>query len=380
MNLAFCLFNYFPFGGLERNFLAISQECIKRGHTIDVYTISWDGGHPNNINVNLIPARGFSNHSKAASFARHLIGILDRSRYDLVVGFNKIPAVDLYYAADVCYVLDIARRRTLLSRMTPRYRIYAKLERSVFGSEAKTHIMYLSETEKNNYIRAYRTPEERFHYLPPGIDKDQIRAATSDRTRQTIRRELNLDDHQFMLLMIGSDFRRKGVSRTIAAAASLPGNLRNRVELFIIGKGKNRPFIHQAAKAGIGGRVHFLGARSDVPRFLAGADLLLHPAVTENTGNVILESMVAGVPVLATEICGYAFHVKAAHCGLIVPEAFRQDEMNKLLSQLLAEEDLKKLGRNGSLYSDITDLYSRYKTAAKIIEDLAGKEETGAIT
>jgi len=240
--------------------------------------------------------------------------------------------------------------------------------------------MYLSETEKKNYIRVYRTPEERFHYLPPGIDKDQIKAATSNRTRQKIRKELDLGDHQFMLLMIGSDFRRKGVSRTIAAAASLPGNLRNRVELFIIGKGKNRPFIHQAVKAGIGGRVHFLGARSDVPRFLAGADLLLHPAVTENTGNVILESMVAGVPVLATEICGYAFHVKAAHCGLIVPEAFRQDEMNKLLSQLLAEEDLKKLGKNGSSYSDITDLYSRHKTAAKIIEGLAGKEETGAIT
>ena len=183
MDLAFCLFNYFPFGGLERNFLAIGRECIQRGHTIDVYTIAWEGEYPPNMAINIISVRGLSNHSRAASFAKRVAGVLDDPKYDLTVGFNKIPGVDLYYAADVCYVLDIARRRTSLSKLTRRYHVYAELERSVFGRNAHTHIMYLSETEKNNYIRVYGTPEERFHYLPPGIDKNYIRAAISNQSR-----------------------------------------------------------------------------------------------------------------------------------------------------------------------------------------------------
>jgi len=379
MNLAFCLFNYFPFGGLERNFLGISQECIQHGHAIDVYTINWEGEYPPDININIISVQGLTNHSRAASFAKRLAGIIDDPKYDLTVGFNKIPGVDLYYAADVCYVLDIARRRTSLSKLTPRYHIYAELERAVFRRNAHTHVMYLSETEKKNYIRVYGTPEEKFHYLPPGIDKDYIRASISDETKLETRRQLNLHGHQFMLLMVGSDFRRKGVSRAIAAVAALPVELRDRVELFIIGKGKKTPFVHQAVKAGIGDHVYFLGGQSDVPRFLAGADLFLHPAVTENTGNAILEAIIAGVPVLATESCGYAFHVKAGHCGLLVPETFQQETMNKLLLRMLLEEDLRELGKNGWSYADRTDLYSRRQAAVKIIEGLANKEGPRAV-
>lgn len=379
MNLAFCLFNYFPFGGLERNFLAIGQECIHRGHNVDVFTMNWHAQYPPNIPVNTIPARGLSNHAKAVSFAKGLTHVLHDAKYDLTVGFNKIPDVDLYYAADVCYVLDIARRRTFLSRLTQRYRIYAELEQSVFGVNERTHIMYLSESEKENYIRVYGTPDNRFHYLPPGIDKTRIRAAISDQTRREIRMELHLADRQLMLLMIGSDFKRKGVSRAISAVAALPRDLRDRVELFIIGKGKKAPLVRQAVKARIGDRVHFLGGQLEVPRFLAGADLLLHPAMTENTGNVILEAIVAGVPVLATEICGYAFHVKEAHCGLLVPETFHQEAMNTLLERMLLEEDLRELGRNGWSYADRTDLYSRRLAAAEIIEGLAEREDLRAV-
>ena len=43
MKLALCLFKYFPYGGLQRNFLAIAQELIARGHELTVYTGSWGG-------------------------------------------------------------------------------------------------------------------------------------------------------------------------------------------------------------------------------------------------------------------------------------------------------------------------------------------------
>ena len=41
MQLAFVLYKYFPFGGLQRDFMRIALECQRRGHQIRVYTLIW---------------------------------------------------------------------------------------------------------------------------------------------------------------------------------------------------------------------------------------------------------------------------------------------------------------------------------------------------
>ena len=42
MQLAFVLYKYFPFGGLQRDFMRIALECQQRGHQIRVYTMIWE--------------------------------------------------------------------------------------------------------------------------------------------------------------------------------------------------------------------------------------------------------------------------------------------------------------------------------------------------
>lgn len=55
MNLAFCLYKYFPFGGLQRDFLRIATECQSRGHHVRVYTQSWDGDKPSGFEIIIVP-------------------------------------------------------------------------------------------------------------------------------------------------------------------------------------------------------------------------------------------------------------------------------------------------------------------------------------
>ncbi len=58
--------------------------------------------------------------------------------------------------------------------------------------------------------------------------------------------------------------------------------------------------------------------RDDGPRFYLGADLFVHPVyIAETAGNVILEAVISGLPVLGTELCGYAFHVEKANAGVL---------------------------------------------------------------
>ncbi|WP_163066577.1 glycosyltransferase, partial [Acinetobacter baumannii] len=66
-------------------------------------------------------------------------------------------------------------------------------------------------------------------------------------------------------------------------------------------------------------QVQILKGRSDIPRFLLGADLLIHPAYNENTGTVLLEALVSGLPVLVTDVCGYAHYIAEADAGRVLP-------------------------------------------------------------
>lgn len=52
---------------------------------------------------------------------------------DRVVGFNKMPGLDVYYAADVCYAEKVAREKGFFYRLTPRYRHFAAFERATFA-------------------------------------------------------------------------------------------------------------------------------------------------------------------------------------------------------------------------------------------------------
>ncbi|MBL8440668.1 MAG: glycosyltransferase family 1 protein, partial [Betaproteobacteria bacterium] len=76
MQIAFCLYKYFPFGGLQRDFLRIALACQERGHAIRVYTLEWRGEVPAGFDLRLVPARGLTNQRRYVRFttwvSRHL--------------------------------------------------------------------------------------------------------------------------------------------------------------------------------------------------------------------------------------------------------------------------------------------------------------------
>ncbi|MCC4119214.1 hypothetical protein LLG90_28195, partial [Aromatoleum toluclasticum] len=54
---------------------------------------------------------------------------------DRIVGFNKMPGLDVYYAADPCFEDKARRLRKPLYRYSPRYRHFSAYERAVFAPE-----------------------------------------------------------------------------------------------------------------------------------------------------------------------------------------------------------------------------------------------------
>ncbi len=377
MNLVFCLFKFFPYGGLERDFLKIARICADQGHKIDVYTLSWEGDKPDDFNITIVSAKHWTNHGKCEKFVQKLAELFRHKHYDVVVGFNKMPGLDVYYAADPCYVDKILHSKPGLFRLSNRYKHYAKMEKSVFGVESSTQLLMISDIEQNKFIQHYQTPSQRFHLLPPGISLDRKRPDNADEVRRQWRDEFKLNEDDKVILMIGSAFKRKGLDRALLGLASLDEALKNRTHLMMLGQDNPEPFVAMAEKLGIADRLHIFLGRDDVPRFLLGADLFVHPAYSENTGTVILEAMVAGLPVLVSQACGYAFHVERSGAGLVTPEPFLQEDFNQYLLQMLTSDDYFQWVQNALHYSDSEDLYSMPQTAAEIIIAIAEQNATG---
>ncbi|MDR2625642.1 MAG: glycosyltransferase family 4 protein [Zoogloeaceae bacterium] len=368
--LAFILYKYFPFGGLQRDFLAIALECQRRGARIRVYTLSWQGGIPAGFDVRIAPVKAFFNHRRNEKFTQWVHADLEREPVARVVGFNKMPGLDVYYAADPCFAEKAATLRHPCYRWTGRYRHFAAYERAVFDARAKTRILMISATQYPFFVRHYATPPERFFLLPPGIAPDRRRPAHAEDIRAGLRREFHLEDEDLLLVQIGSGFKTKGLDRSLKAVAALPEKIRARARLIAIGQDEGAPFLAQARALGLGAQLAILKGRDDIPRFLLGADLLLHPAYNENTGTVLLEALVSGLPVLTTDVCGYAHYIGEAEAGKVLASPFAQEALNDALAQLLADAGMRRaFGRNALAYAETADIYALPERAADRILD-----------
>ncbi len=374
MRFAFCLFKYFPYGGLERNFLSIAQQCIQRGHQISIYTRSWEGDLPDDMHVNLLNGSAITNHNRDRQFVERLSNQLQGERYDAIVGFNKMPHLDVYYAADPCYAA-IATSKPWHYRLTPRYKHYLAYEHAVFDAQNNTQIMAVSTAQIPHFKDYYQTANQRFSVLPPGINPNRKAPHNRSEIRQAWRDEFGIKADQHIVLAVGADFKRKGLERTLRAVAALPEPVRSKTHLFAIGDSKTRLYLKLAQQLRLQHQLHCFEGRDDIPRFLFGADVLAHPAHIENTGNIILEAIIAGLPIIATEICGYALHIQQAEAGLIITQPFNQHKYNTQLLEILTSPQRQHWQDSGIKYGNSEDLYHRAHIATDIIENTAQRNQ-----
>lgn len=367
MNVVLALLRYFPYGGLQRDMLRTAELCRDAGHRVRILAAAWEGPRPEGIEVELLPVRGRTNHGRARDFARRMQAELAERPADRVLGFDKLPGLDLYFAADPCFVDRAQRRHGALYRLTPRYRTFAALERALFAPEADTRILLLDPRQRAVYRHWYGTAEDRFVQLPPGTARDRRAGADAWLQRIRGRAEFQLAADESLVLLLGSDFRRKGLDRAIRALASLPEGQRRHTRLLAVGQDDPLPMSTLARKLRVAHRMTVRSGRDDVPVLLQAADLLIHPAREENTGTVLPEALAAGLPVLCTEACGYAHHVRAAGAGRVLADPFRQQELDAALAELLAA-DRAPLRARALDYAERTDLYSMHERILEAVE------------
>jgi UDP-glucose:(heptosyl)LPS alpha-1,3-glucosyltransferase len=160
----------------------------------------------------------------------------------------------------------------------------------------------------------------------------------------------------------------QGLDRSLKALAALPPELRTRCLLIAIGDDDPRFFQGQAQACSASPNASHPAGTQRHSALPARRRPLLHPAYNENTGTVLLEALVAGLPVLATAVCGYAHYIVEADAGVVIDEPFVQSSLDQTLLRMLTDEPARRRWQaNGLAFAEVADIYANAERAADVI-------------
>jgi glycosyltransferase involved in cell wall biosynthesis len=151
-----------------------------------------------------------------------------------------------------------------------------------------------------NFLRGWGIPEGRIYPCAQAVDNGywKKRAAAIDRER--VHRDLGLAGRVF--LAVGRLVARKGFDRFLRAWGALPGPIKDKNSIVIVGEGEEEGRLRgMAGSLGIK-NILFAGrkTREELPAYYAAADVFVFPSLVDVWGLVVNEAMACGLPVLAS--------------------------------------------------------------------------------
>lgn len=146
--------------------------------------------------------------------------------------------------------------------------------------------------------RFHGIPRERITVIPNGTD---IARFSPDGPVAGLRDAFGIGAAETLLLFVGHEFDRKGLTHAIAALCH-PGC--EHAHLVAVGAGDVAHYAALAQTMGVRERVHFAGPRRDLPAIYREADAFVFPTAYETFSLVCMEAMACGVPIFATRVGG----------------------------------------------------------------------------
>jgi glycosyltransferase involved in cell wall biosynthesis len=162
------------------------------------------------------------------------------------------------------------------------------------------NILSCSQRAKEVHVAA-GYPEAKMVLIPNGFDLSRF--APSSESRRSVRSELGLPDDALLIGLVARDDPQKNHLGFVEAAAAVHRSVPD-CHFLLAGLGidqNNRVLGAAIQRAGLGGHMHLLGRRDDIPRLMASLDLLASPSHGEAFPNVLGEAMACAVSCVVTD-------------------------------------------------------------------------------
>lgn len=157
---------------------------------------------------------------------------------------------------------------------------------------------------------------------------------------EAFRREFEIDDDDFVIAMVSQFIPRKGHRFLFDVIPNLRDTYPN-IRVLLFGTGPNEEKLRAlATRLNLFGTLQFAGFREDLEDYFACFDLLVHPAINEGLGVVMLQAAAARVPVLAFDTAGAREAVEHGKTGVLVAPT-DVAMLQKAIAVMIDETDMR---------------------------------------
>jgi UDP-glucose:(heptosyl)LPS alpha-1,3-glucosyltransferase len=195
-------------------------------------------------------------------------------------------------------------------------------------------------------------PEDKIAVIYNGVDPERFHPHNRERSRARIKAQWGIPSEAPLVLFVGSGFQRKGLNRLLKVWGS---PLLQGIYLLVVGEDVHWDRYRSLAMSQGQGRVVLAGRQDNIEDYYGAADILALPSFQEAFGNVILEALASGVPVLTTMAVGAA-ELLAGELreGILV----NPDDPRELQDKILAMVDHRRWSNLTSMARELGERWS----------------------
>ena len=302
-----------------------------------------------------------------------------RLRFDLVVspGINCLDADVVIVHALFHRLQEFALAESLdpaksqfFRRLHRRayYALLAGLERHIY---ANPKVSLAAVSQRTATLLAGYFHRQDVRVIPNGVDTAQFSPSARLALRAEARRRRAIHETDFVLLLMGNDWRVKGLETVLRAMSSL-----RELPILVIAAGGDSPgsFRELAKSLGISERCRFEPSRPDVLDFYAAADLYVSTSQEDSFGMPVAEAMACGLPVITSIFAGVSSLLHDGVDSLILRDPHDAKTLATMMRALYQQAEWRS--RMGQAATKASREWTWDRNAADVWEvliDAAGK-------
>ncbi len=338
-------------GGAEKQMVALAGGLKREGSDCRVFVLNGHGklrAHLETIGVPVISAWDSGDQKRqpwrTAVAQLKLIETVRRYKPDVIHAFLPLVTFMGAVAGRLSKIPLVVTSRRALGTHQERFKLLRPFD--LMANAWSHHVTVNSKAVWNDVIRRDRIDPRKLVLIYNAIDPTPYELAPLARERK--RQELGLKPEQMAVIVIANLIPYKGHSDLLSATA-LALREAPEMRLLVVGedRGIGRHLERQASVLGIASAVKFLGQRWDSPELLAASELSILASHEEGFSNVILESMAAGLPVVATDVGGNREAILDGETGWLVPAKNPEVLAARIVDLLQAPSRARQWGEKG---------------------------------
>ncbi len=221
------------------------------------------------------------------------------------------------------------------------YRLIIALERRVY-SNPRVRLAAVSQFTAAQLHSCFGRTD--VAVIPNAVDHELFQSAARLSRRAAERAKFHYSDGDFVLLLVGNDWKKKGL-RCLLEAAALCENPSLRI--LVVGSDERRPHQSLARTLGIAGQVQFAPPSTDPVQFYAASDAYVGPSLEDSFGLPVAEAMACGLPVITSRHAGVSEFITHGTSGLILEDPSDSRGLAALIRSLVEDGRLcRRLGES----------------------------------